>query len=488
VQVNEFLTVFLICFTLVTLLFLIVEEKEFITELTLRYLKQYPPSPQRPYGPIGTEWYLLPKNWIDIWRMFVGKNRLDNISLAETEQQQQQQQQSSSHSSGSTGDRPKSLQRKQLGGGGQAPGAIDNWTILKKSGARALLPGLVLGVDFEVVPPAVYAAFSAWYGGGPAVSRRVVFLNNNSNINTNTNCNNSISNPVDPASSHDDLNNSSNSISRSSAALSSPTNKNQMMMTEIEIYPLCVVLVDCDSHGRITGQPRELLFSRTLSIEEMIEEIAADKRTDTDRIRCWNYLSRNWKEQFILSPELSLQQANIQDGQTVLVESSLSDGSWPRSQLHAYLDNEEKQSMTAATAAAEGGEGGDESSASNSPLPVPDQDNDNDNNGSSSETGVVVVGKNYSKKKSNSISSSAVTLRRNNGLVGLDNLGNTCYLNSSLQALLHTDLLMEYFLSQSYLPDINQHNKHGFGGRVANIFGRLAADLWTTNSTCITPR
>jgi hypothetical protein len=470
----NFLLFFSICFTLVTLLFLVVEEKEFITELTLRYLKQYPPSPQRPYGPIGTEWYLLPKNWIDIWRMFVGKNRLDNISLPEAEQQEQP----SSHNNGSTGDRPKSFQRKQLGGGGQAPGAIDNWTILKKSGARALLPGLVLGIDFEVVPPAVYAAFSAWYGGGPAVSRRVVFLNNN-NSNTNSN-----SNPVDPTSPHDDLNNSSNSISRSSAALSSPTNKNQLMMTEIEIYPLCVVLVDCDSHGRITGQPRELLFSRNLSIEEMIEEIAADKRMDSDRIRCWNYLSRNWKEQFILSPELSLQQANIQNGQTVLVESSLSDGSWPRSQLHAYLDNEEKQSMTASTAAAEG----DDSAASNSPLPVPDQDNDNDNNGSSSEAGVVVVGKNNNKKKSSSISSSAVTLRRNNGLVGLDNLGNTCYLNSSLQALLHTDLLMEYFLSQSYLPDINQHNKHGFGGRVANIFGRLAADLWTTNSTCITPR
>ena len=37
------------------------------------------------------------------------------------------------------------------------------------------------------------------------------------------------------------------------------------------------------------------------------------------------------------------------------------------------------------------------------------------------------------------------------GHTGLDNLGNTCYLNSSLQALLRTEPLVDYFLSQSYL-------------------------------------
>ena len=38
---------------------------------------------------------------------------------------------------------------------------------------------------------------------------------------------------------------------------------------------------------------------------------------------------------------------------------------------------------------------------------------------------------------------------KNHGHVGMQNLGNTCYMNASLQCLLHSPLLPEYFLSES---------------------------------------
>ncbi len=54
-----------------------------------------------------------------------------------------------------------------------------------------------------------------------------------------------------------------------------------------------------------------------------------------------------------------------------------------------------------------------------------------------------------------------------NGLTGMNNLGNTCYVNSSMQCLSHTPLLKDYFLNLNYLRDVNVENKMGQGGRLA---------------------
>lgn len=64
------------------------------------------------------------------------------------------------------------------------------------------------------------------------------------------------------------------------------------------------------------------------------------------------------------------------------------------------------------------------------------------------------------------------------GKVGLQNLGNSCYMNSALQCLLHVPELNYYFVSDSYKLELNVDNPLGSGGRIAGVFAQLVHNLF----------
>lgn len=74
------------------------------------------------------------------------------------------------------------------------------------------------------------------------------------------------------------------------------------------------------------------------------------------------------------------------------------------------------------------------------------------------------------------------------GLVGLSNLGNTCFMNSVIQCVSNSPPIRDLLLTEQYKADINEDNPLGHGGKLVESLADLIALMYNNEGDNISPR
>ncbi|KAK3578660.1 hypothetical protein CHS0354_002964 [Potamilus streckersoni] len=212
---------------------------------------------------------------------------------------------------------------------------------------------------------------------------------------------------------------------------------------KVEVYYLDLKLCE-NSHpeNQILKQ-----FSRTDTIDDVEKEM---RRTfniaEKKEVRLWNRYTTNTYEQ-LTKPENTLQDAGLYHGQVIVIELKNDDGTWPRQAKSASAYNNSGSLRSG-----------------------------NSYNSSSSFDSGYNGGYSYEGRSSRQ------------GLCGLSNLGNTCFMNSAIQCMSNVPLLTKYFLSKKWMDEINEENPLGMHGEIARSYAELVQIMWSGKSSYTAPR
>ncbi|TYJ15884.1 hypothetical protein E1A91_A10G212700v1 [Gossypium mustelinum] len=369
----------------------------------------------------GDSFFLITQKWWQHWIDYVNQDQQPNNS---------NNNEGSSSLSGNSDSNGVGISKR--------PSGIDNSDLISDGPAEdansddgvEIHDTLLEGRDYVLLPQQVWNLLFSWYGGGPALSRKVI----------------------------------NSGLSQTEFA--------------VEVYPLRLQLLVTPKGDRSTIRISKKetigeLHRRACEIFHLnLEQVISD-------VCIWDYYGHR-KHALMNDMDKTLDDANIQMDQDILVEvlnnvndtlvtdgTSITDNGFADKEATSVLLEPSKSSLSIAgglSANKIASKGYSAEQLQNQTLGCPNKESDNH------------------------FGNSGVSTRGTfGGLTGLLNLGNTCFMNSAIQCLVHTPEFARYF-REDYHQEINWQNPLGMVGELALAFGELLRKLWAPGRTPVAPR
>eukprot|EP00930_Biecheleria_cincta_P019418 TRINITY_DN14824_c0_g1_i1.p1 TRINITY_DN14824_c0_g1~~TRINITY_DN14824_c0_g1_i1.p1 ORF type:complete len:963 (-),score=169.05 TRINITY_DN14824_c0_g1_i1:32-2920(-) len=193
----------------------------------------------------------------------------------------------------------------------------------------------------------------------------------------------------------------------------------------IELYGITLKVL---TSTNLLAEPTIMTESKTISVATFKKHACEEFGLEPNKVRVWDYFGKRKTANLENEPNKSLDDCRIFDNNDMLLELQLADGKWP-------------------------------------------------------DTGAG--GTSFVRPADVDVATAGTPLQR--GAVGLQNLGNTCFMNSSIQCLSNIPEFRDYFVTEKYKDEVNP-TAHKTHGKLATASAQLLQQLWDPNTVRIAPR